>query len=66
MLFGVFSDIGICEQPELYLAAWNIGNMNNKSRTDAELKAIPRTLANYDFIAIVELRDELETLYGSQ
>lgn len=32
--------------------------MSNKSRTDAELKQIARTLADYDFIAIVELRDE--------
>ena len=32
--------------------------MSNKSRTDAELKAIARTIADYDFIAIVELRDE--------
>ena len=46
------------EQPELRLAAWNIRIMSNKSRTDTELKAIARTLADYDFIAIVELRDE--------
>ena len=43
---------------ELKLAAWNIRIMSNKSRTDAELEAIARTLADYDFIAIVELRDE--------
>ena len=47
------------EQPELKLAAWNIRIMSNKSRTDAELEAIARTLADYDFIAIVELRDEV-------
>ena len=47
------------EQSELKLAAWNIRIMSNKSRTDAELKAIARTLADYDFIAIVELRDEV-------
>ena len=46
------------EQSELKLAAWNIRIMSNKSRTDAELKQIARTLADYDFIAIVELRDE--------
>ena len=40
------------------LAAWNIRIMSNKSRTDAELQQIARTLADYDFIAIVELRDE--------
>ena len=46
------------EGSELRLAAWNIRIMSNKSRTDTELKAIARTLADYDFIAIVELRDE--------
>ena len=44
---------------ELKVAAWNIRIMSNKSRTDAELMAIARTLADYDFIAIVELRDEV-------
>ena len=47
------------EYAELKLAAWNIRIMSNKSRTDAELKAIARILADYDFIAIVELRDEM-------
>lgn len=46
------------EGSELRLAAWNIRIMSNKSRTDAELRQIARTLADYDFIAIVELRDE--------
>ena len=46
------------DQSELKLAAWNIRIMSNKSRTDAELMQIARTLADYDFIAIVELRDE--------
>ena len=45
-------------ESELKLAAWNIRIMSNKSRTDAELMKIARTLADYDFIAIVELRDE--------
>ena len=44
--------------PELKLAAWNVRIMSDKSRTDAELQAIARTLFDYDFIAIVELRDE--------
>ena len=57
-VLGVFPKVGVCEEPELRLAAWNIRIMSNKSRTDAELKAIARTLADYDFIAIVELRDE--------
>ena len=43
----------------LKLAAWNIRIMSDKSRTDAELEAIARTLADYNFIAIVELRDEV-------
>ena len=45
-------------ESELKLAAWNIRIMSNNSRTDAELMEIARTLADYDFIAIVELRDE--------
>ena len=32
--------------------------MSDKSRTDTELKQIAKTIADYDFIAIVELRDE--------
>ena len=51
----IASDINVSE---LKVAAWNIRIMSNKSRTDAELIAIARTLADYDFIAIVELRDE--------
>ena len=51
--------VGISEQSDLRLAAWNIRIMSNKSRTDAELMKIARTLADYDFIAIVELRDEM-------
>ena len=43
---------------ELKIAAWNVRIMSNNSRTDAELVAIARTLIDYDFIAIVELRDE--------
>ena len=51
-------DVGISEQTDLRLAAWNIRIMSHKSRSDAELMEIARTLADYDFIAIVELRDE--------
>lgn len=58
LLFFFINTIGISEQSELRFASWNIRIMSNKSRTDAELKAIARTLADYDFIAIVELRDE--------
>ena len=51
--------VGISEQSDLRLAAWNIRIMSHKSRSDAELIEIARTLADYDFIAIVELRDEM-------
>ena len=51
--------VSISEQTDLRLAAWNICIMSNKSRSDAELVKIARTLADYDFIAIIELRDEL-------
>ena len=52
-------NVSVSEQRDLRLAAWNIRIMSNKSRNDAELTEIARTLADYDFIAIVELRDEL-------
>ena len=51
--------VRVSEQSDLRLAAWNIRIMSNKSRNDAELIEIARTLADYDFIAIVELRDEM-------
>ena len=57
-LFGALPNVGVCRQDELKFASWNIRIMSNKSRTDAELMKIARTLADYDFIAIVELRDE--------
>ena len=40
------------------LAAWNIRIFSNGSRDDEELNHIANMLINYDFIAIVELRDE--------
>ena len=46
-------------QSELKLAAWNIRIMSDNNRTDAELEAIACILVDYDFIAIVELRDEV-------
>ena len=57
-LFGCISEIDVSEPMELRLAAWNIRIMSDKSRTDTELEQIAKTLADYDFIAIVELRDE--------
>ena len=41
------------------LAAWNIRIFSDGSRTDEELHHIATVLRNYDFIAIVELRDEV-------
>ena len=41
------------------LAAWNIRIFSNGSRNDDELHHIARVLIRYDFIAIVELRDEV-------
>ena len=43
---------------ELKLAAWNIRILSDSSRTDTELHKIAKTLIDYDFIAISELRDE--------
>ena len=43
---------------DLKLAAWNIRNLSDSSRTDADLHKIAKTLIDYDFIAISELRDE--------
>ena len=58
-LFGCISEVDVSEPDELRLAAWNIRIMSDKSRTDTELKQIAKTIADYDFIAIVELRDEM-------
>ena len=44
--------------PTFRLAAWNIRIFSNRSRTDDELHHIAKVLIGYDFIAIVELRDE--------
>ena len=41
------------------LAAWNIRIFSDGSRTDDELHHIAKILINYDFIAIVELRDDV-------
>ena len=41
------------------LAAWNIRIFSDGSRTDDELHHIAKVLIDYDFIAIVELRDEV-------
>ena len=41
------------------LAAWNIRIFSNNSRNNDELRHIAKVLIDYDFIAIVELRDEI-------
>ena len=41
------------------LAAWNIRIFSNGSRNNDELRHIASVLIDYDFIAIVELRDEV-------
>ena len=41
------------------LAAWNIRIFSDGNRNDEELHHIATVLRNYDFIAIVELRDEV-------
>ena len=40
------------------LATWNIRIFSDNSRDDDELKLIANVLIDYDFIAIVELKDE--------
>ena len=46
------------DAPLFRLAAWNIRIFSDASRDDAELRHIAQTLIDYDFIAIVEVRDE--------
>ena len=41
------------------LAAWNIRIFSNGSRNNDELHHIAKVLINHDFVAIVELRDEV-------
>jgi len=42
----------------LRLASWNIRIFSNDSRDDTELRRICQILIDYDFIAVIELRDE--------
>ena len=51
-------EMPVRDAPPFRLAAWNIRIFSDASRDDAELRAIAQTLIDYDFIAIVELRDE--------
>lgn len=43
---------------ELRFASWNVRILSDGSRDDDELKKIANVLMDYDFISIVELRDE--------
>ena len=47
------------------LASWNIRFFSTGSRDDAELQQISQILLSYDFVAIMELRDE-EVLQRTQ
>ena len=49
---------GFPRRSELKLAAWNIRVLSDSSRTDTDLHKIAKTLIDYDFIVISELRDE--------
>ena len=48
----------LVERPTVSIAAWNIRIFSDNSRDDQELMMIADILVNYDFIAIVEVRDE--------
>jgi hypothetical protein len=41
---------------EIKLASWNIRNISDTSRSDAELGIISLILSRYDFVAIQEVR----------
>ena len=45
-------------RPIIRLAAWNIRIFSDNSRDDAELQLIANVLIDYDFIAVIELKDE--------
>ena len=51
-------DTEIVSRSTLKLAAWNIRVLSDDSRDDTELHKIAKTLIDYDFVAISELRDE--------
>ena len=48
----------LVERPTISIAAWNIRIFSDNSRDDQELMMIADILVDYDFIAIVEVRDE--------
>jgi len=58
MLFLSINCGVIFANTQMQFAAWNIRIMSDNSRNDEELKQIAKTLYDYDFIAITEVRDE--------
>ena len=48
----------IPKRPTVSIAAWNIRTFSDSSRDDEELMDIAHILVGYDFIAIIEIRDE--------
>ena len=63
ILSGVLSDVGVCEQAELKVAAWNIqrfGQGGDYHRDKNEMREIVKILHKYDLIAITELMKEEE------
>ena len=63
-LSGVLPDVGVCEQAELKLAAWNIERFGqggeHHHRDENEMREIVKILHKYDLIAITELMKEEE------
>ena len=62
-LSGVLPDVGVCEQAELKVAAWNIqrfGQGGDYYRDKNEMREIVKILHEYDLIAITELMKEKE------
>jgi len=56
-LFLSFNLAGYADEA-IRLASWNIRIFSDGSRDDAELNKICQNLKDYDFVSIVELRDE--------
>ena len=46
------------ERPTIRIANWNIRIFSDNSRDDTEIRMIAEILIDYDFIAIIEIRDE--------
>lgn len=53
----LFVILPVSAQDEISLASWNIRNISNNSRSDAELGIIALIIFRYDFIALQEVLD---------